>query len=205
MKKRRIFFAILPPEEIRNSVLRLIERFKKNPKTCSLPIRWEDPQKIHITIIFMGMLNQQKIEKISKIADILASRTPKYTLFAGKVNYLFKKHQDSIIYLEIEDKNKRYLNFFKEFTNTLKENGFYPPSRAGLHLTIGRLKKVRYPSHKKQILLTVSENSEGVYKEFGVSKFYLMESIFDPKINTTSFHPLRDFNLNQNQPNSLIH
>lgn len=189
MRKHRVFFAIVPPQELVPKIAKLVKQLKNK----NTPVRWENPKKVHLTVAFMGILPQDKIEKAAMLATQVAEKTQEFPLALGGVNYLYKKHADSIIYIDVSDEKREYREFYKSFTKQLADQGFYPPTRPTLHLTIGRLKKIRKPAEKKEILSRIAQEEKGIYQDFLVGKFHLLESIYSPEVNTTKYHLMRTF------------
>lgn len=191
MRKYRVFFAILPPQNSLAKISKVIEDLKK----MNIPVRWEDPQKVHLTVVFMGLMSQNKIEEAGKVASQVAQNHNKFRLSLGGVNYLYKKHADSIIYIEAHDPDGSYLKFHKDFCRTLLGNGLLPSTRPTLHLTIGRLKRINPPNLKKEILAKIASRDEGIYENFEVGEFHLLESTYEPSANTTRYRLMKTFPL----------
>jgi 2'-5' RNA ligase len=64
-KKHRIFLALNLPLKVKEELAVLISNLKKiNPASV---IKWVNPQNLHITLHFLGYLNDEEIRKVNEI------------------------------------------------------------------------------------------------------------------------------------------
>ncbi|MDD5040268.1 MAG: RNA 2',3'-cyclic phosphodiesterase [Patescibacteria group bacterium] len=73
---KRIFIAIPLPLEVR----RKIEGIQNTLKTFDWPVRWEQPEKLHITLRFVGQINTEQLPRIQEIVHIIAKQTQPFTI-----------------------------------------------------------------------------------------------------------------------------
>ena len=165
---KRIFISISIPEQIKKRLLLTTEKWK------DLPIKWARKANLHITLAFLGFINEEIIpeicEKIQKICEkenifdiefnqielFPSADNPKLVALTGKPNEELKNLVNSI---------EKELNI----SNTPKKS-FRP------HITLGRGRKYKWealenkPSIKEKfpLILTVG-NVEIVSSELDES------------------------------------
>ena len=66
----RAFIALELSDEIREELFRLQKELKK----VEADVKWVDPVNIHLTLKFMGNVEEGKIGEIKKVFDRVASR-----------------------------------------------------------------------------------------------------------------------------------
>jgi 2'-5' RNA ligase len=71
----RLFIGVLLPETIRTHVMAHAELLRTHPG-----IRWVAPSSIHITIKFIGSVDDKNISKIQSVLDSLALQTVPFSL-----------------------------------------------------------------------------------------------------------------------------
>jgi len=79
--RKRIFIAINLPEEIKK---KLSEYQSKLP---DLPIRWVKKDNLHITLVFLGYLNDEEILEVCKITEEAASQNSSFFINLKKICY----------------------------------------------------------------------------------------------------------------------
>ena len=61
----RTFLAIPLPKETKD----LLSRIQEQLKTSKADVKWVEPQNIHLTLKFLGEINEEQLNKISAIVD----------------------------------------------------------------------------------------------------------------------------------------
>lgn len=170
----RVFVAISPPESTRTEIGQVIAGLRKDfPQ-----VKWEDPEKIHLTLAFLGMLAE---EKVNTLKDILRDVTPNFNSFELEISgasYFYKKHDDSIIYLDVIDRSGELKNFYRTLKRTLVARDIFLPDRIDPHITIGRVKRVRKVHVVKDTLVEVARTEIPPIASFKVSSANVYHSMF---------------------------
>ena len=72
MKVLRLFFAVWPPEELRERLWQAL-----SPLRRSRPgVRWVPPDRFHITLRFLGDVSERMVSSLTGAADVLAPEPP---------------------------------------------------------------------------------------------------------------------------------
>lgn len=79
MKPLRLFFAVWPPEELRERLWGLLEPLRR-----ALPgVRWIPPERYHVTLRFLGDVSADRLPALKRAAADLARGAPFQVRLAG--------------------------------------------------------------------------------------------------------------------------
>lgn len=176
------FIAIPLPQELR----RQIAAFQDQIKRLDLPLSWELPEKLHITLHYLGKIDDSSVHKLkSSLSDHLANYQP-FSLKLSHVDYFYKRHGDSVLMLRLEN-DAEIKNLEKSIRQVLFAADFSPPHRFDPHLTIARLKRLRHPNQVKQVLSKAAENDPKHLESFFVDEIHILQSLFWQNENTSQY------------------
>jgi 2'-5' RNA ligase len=170
--RHRVFIAINLPEDIKK---RLSDYQKKWP---TLPVRWVREDNLHITLVFLGYLNDEELLEVIKIVKEIASKNPSFSINLNKIIYgPPKKFPPRMIWIEGE-KSQELANLQKDLENALysssvkgiKEGEIRPYSP---HITLGRIKNWEFRKIEPEERPGVSEE---ISLSFPVESIEVMES-----------------------------
>lgn len=140
MRSRRIFFAVWPPETVRQRLWNSLA-----PLRDAAPgVRWIPPDRYHVTLRFMGDVDDASLPRLVRAAEALASEPPFRARVAGngtfprrgvpRVHWVGLKADPLVRLRDLLDRE-------------LASEGFAAERRAFRpHLTIGRTKRGRLPA-----------------------------------------------------------
>lgn len=89
MQKKRIFIAINLPERIKE---------KLSGYRCELPAKWTKKENLHITLEFVGYIEDEELLEVLERTKELASRMPVFTLKLDKITYFPNKNKPKYIF-----------------------------------------------------------------------------------------------------------
>ncbi len=134
--KIRIFYALIIPDEIINFIISLRNDLSKN----STNIRWEPEEKLHITLKFIGDVDEKKLTDIHKELLEIEKEVHYYKCQLKNFEFLYRNGKPSILWMGLIveptlDKLVNKLNsIFKSFGIEEEKRKFKP------HITLLRLK-----------------------------------------------------------------
>ncbi len=170
---KRIFIALkIDPGTRLTGILRSLKSLAAEEK-----INWVDPVNIHITLAFLGDIEDDRI----KIAGLLLKREcsgfGEFTFILNGVG-LFRNFRDPrIIWVGIAEP-ETLVRLFEKIASGLKDTGFKVEDRPFKpHITIGRIKLLKNTEILKSFL---DEYSEVEIQEINVKEVILFESILRP-------------------------
>ncbi|MBI2590862.1 MAG: RNA 2',3'-cyclic phosphodiesterase [Candidatus Blackburnbacteria bacterium] len=140
-KRSRTFIAIPLPEELKEKISHLVAKLEIQNRSVS----WNDPQRAHITLIFLGQIAQERISAAASALKETAQSFSKFQLSTGNLGYFYTGNEEdsSVIYNSVLDEERHLHNLYKRLARNLAAEDFYPPERLNPHITIGRIKKHR--------------------------------------------------------------
>ncbi len=174
---QRIFIAINLPEKIRKNLT------NQQLRWADLPCRWTREENLHITLAFLGYLNDEELVELCQITKEVASRHEPFMISLKKIIY-GPPHQSKhgagqasnqpprMVWVEGGSSNE-LAELQKDLETNLpvekeKENRKYAP-----HITLGRLKQWEFnkiePEERPQI-------NEDISLTFEAKSIDVMES-----------------------------
>lgn len=148
MAKKRIFTAINLPKEAKRELI------SHQKKWEDLPVRWTPPQNLHVTLVFIGSVEQVQLEQIKGVTEKVAEASSPFSLSfhnitlgpPGKPPRMFwveGKRNEEIV--ELHEKLEDSLARVKNTGLQEKESRTYKP-----HITLGRINKEEWRQMKQQ-------------------------------------------------------
>jgi len=133
----RAFIAIELPETIKSS----IETIQARLKSLELPLRWVRVENIHLTMKFLGDIEEIEIESIeSVLRDSVKMQAP-LTLSAKGVGVFPGIRRPRVLWVGIHDHETGLAGLQKSIENQLHRIGYSKEGRPFKgHLTVGRAK-----------------------------------------------------------------
>ena len=174
-KQIRTFIAVRLSDELRENLGAFANKFKKLPGNY----RWISPDKMHLTLHFLGDVDEQLIPRIMKACQVAVREVPPFRLdFVGSGVFPNFK-QPRVVWAGIKDENKTLHKLHSALGEQLAELGLKLESRSfSPHLTLARIKFSRQTGKLKQ--LTEKTRSEYI-GSLDVRKITVFKSVLSPK------------------------
>lgn len=176
--KKRVFFAIDLPKKVKNSFAELFERVGNIKE-----VKWEKPEKLHLTLIFLGHVDEKRINELTLLQS--SNRVGYKTLtfrIVLKLSAFPTITSPRVLWLPIEGDVDKLHYIVKQLAKALKGTKFrFDDRKFSAHLTLGRFRD-RVKKEKKDHILEVIEKAlpKGTI-EFAVNGITLFESKLGPK------------------------
>ncbi len=172
MSEIRTFIAI----EINESVHREIAHVQEDLKKAKERISWNKPTNIHLTMKFLGAVEENKIEPIAGVINNIAKDTPAFTTHVKNLGAFPNFRRPRVLWVGVENALEQFREIARNIENELSSLGFTKENRKFTpHLTIGRVKSL--PS--KQFIEKV-KNYDFVGGEIHVREIVVMKSDLRP-------------------------
>ncbi len=173
---KRLFIAVPIQERSRNEILQGIfadENIKK------MPVRWTSFQNLHLTLQFLGDVEEKQINQIKEILNNIYLPDLDEKLVFTNVGAFPAPSTSKVIWLGI--KNNDYLLRIQQYiTRSLDEAGFnVDHKRFKPHLTLGRVKENLSISGSSFSYLEQLVNNMNVSDSM-IDKVTLFESLLRP-------------------------
>lgn len=133
----RTFIAIELGDEVRNLLSRELHRLAQ-----ALPrLRWVDPNTLHLTLAFLGELDDEQLDKAIQATTDTAVHEKPFTLRIGSLGTFGPPRSPRVVWIGITGNTPRLLSLQEQLTARLAEQGFPPEDRPyAPHLTLARIK-----------------------------------------------------------------
>jgi 2'-5' RNA ligase len=173
---KRLFVAVNLPDDVKREISLYLDRIKNENER--LPVKWCAANNFHLTLYFLGEVDEEKIEDIN---GVIRETTEKYKgknfeLETGGVGAFPDLRRPKVVFLKIKEvgaKNltalQRYLAGNLEIIG-FREGNFHPWTP---HLTLGRIK-----ADGQKLNIPEEEAEKQVFK---IKSVELMESCLAPR------------------------
>ena len=163
----------------------IIERVKdlqRKIQESEAVIKPVEPQNLHITLWFLGELEQSRLDTV--IREVKEIQFRAFKVDVKGVGYFPGGMRVNVIWLGVEDPEEGFNRILSQLLERLRRHGFRYDARGFTpHLTIGRVKRVK---DKQRLLQTLQE-----LKEIDVGE-QLIESLKVKKSTLTPRGPIYD-------------
>lgn len=171
--KKRIFAAIDLSEDARQKVAAYIERLRR--EFPNLRVVWEKPEKIHLTLKFIGEIGDEQLKKLTDAVEKSAFQISNFKLQISETGVFPSPRNARILWLGLKDERKSLQKLSEILENECVKQGFAKEKRDfKAHLTLARLKE----KSSELVEMHLHKNFEPV--EFEVSEMVVFQSELRP-------------------------
>ena len=169
---KRIFIAINLPEKIKEELSNFQNKF------LDLPAKWVRKENLHITLVFLGYIRDDRFPKIIEITKKVSSNYSSFPIKIIKISFFPPKVFPPRMIWAIGEKNETLFKLQKNLKNALseinipqleeEESGNFIP-----HITLARIKKWEIKKIDPEEIPQIEEDIE---IEFRANSIDIMES-----------------------------
>lgn len=140
MAKIRTFICIELTEEIRQRLADL----QRELKQYSADVRWVRPESIHLTLKFLGDVDERAINDIAQATEIACKGTPTFFIGIRQTGAFPNLRRPRVLWVDVDEPEGNLKSLHKKIEEELTSLG-YPKEKRSFspHLTIGRVKSLR--------------------------------------------------------------
>ena len=178
----RTFVSINLTNEIKKELKDLQEQIKSKmtPREAG-SMRWEQPDKFHITLFFIGDIDAGILNRVKNSLNAVNYDDGPLSLNLYSIGGFPNLRSPRVLFVNIKDDGK-LVKLAEEVHLQMNELGYESDKKFHPHITLGRIKRDR-----KVNLTKLSEINVDI--KFDANAFYLMESKLQP---TGSVYTKRD-------------
>lgn len=179
---RRIFIALMVPKSVQDEVAQLQQKLQK----FDWPVRWEPLEKIHLTLRFLGQLDDHTVQQVLTIVQDIARSSKQFKLTFQGFIVLPSFEVPRVITVGVGDSDE--LNaLYGKISSVIESAGIGEHERLFFtpHLTIGRMKPVRVNFRALTKIKFI--------KSFSVGSIDIMQSIPTPQ--GSKYSVIKSYNL----------
>ncbi|MCX5695574.1 MAG: RNA 2',3'-cyclic phosphodiesterase [Candidatus Omnitrophica bacterium] len=169
----RAFIAIELPQEIKDKLAQLQALLKES----RADVKWVEPKNIHLTLKFLGEIDEDKSVKISGIIEDIAKESRQFPISLSSLGAFPKLDFARVIWIGIDKGDQETKLLAKGLEERIEKLGILKEERVfSTHITIGR---VRSPLNKDKLaeaLKKLGDYFAGKNIKFTVTKITLFKS-----------------------------
>jgi len=187
----RTFIAIELPKEIKDSLAQLQEELKKT----GADVKWVKPENIHLTLKFLGEINNKKLEKITEILWDVAKNKDSFSIRLSSIGTFPVLSSPRVIWVGIDMGGKESEKIAWELEKKIARIGIPKEKRPfSSHITIGRTRSTQGRDNLIQELKNLEGNFRLENSEFLATKITFFKSTLTP--TGPIYESLQEANLN---------
>ncbi|HTK82032.1 MAG TPA: RNA 2',3'-cyclic phosphodiesterase [Bacteroidota bacterium] len=174
MPSIRTFIALETPPDIRASIDELLT----TPKQVNAAVRWETPEKFHVTVKFLGDVDERKLPTIIAKIEQTVSTITGFEIEYGDIGMFPDRDHPRIIWIGCHNPDRMLSRLKKELDSALRPFGFPIEARAfHPHITLARITGEK----GKKDLLSILENLTFEPRCATVEEVVVMKSMLKPQ------------------------
>jgi len=175
MEPIRAFIAIELPGQVKAALAQL-QGSLRTSKSAS--VKWVDPESIHLTIKFLGNVDEAEIPALTKALSEAVKGIAPFSLQLGDPGAFPNTHAPRVVWVGVGGEIEPIRALHNNIDRVLTPLGFPPEKRAfSPHLTLGRVRDEASSSEKKRLGENVANLKTGEKLSFRVESINLMKSI----------------------------
>lgn len=164
--------------EVPSDILEKLENLQLRLRPYGPTVKWTRPEGIHLTLKFLGDVEEDKIEAIANALKVVGQEFEPISLRVSGTGVFPGYRKPRVFWVGVQDPTGQLENLQKRIETELVALG-YPQSekRYSPHLTIGRLKKLRDLTELlKEFKASSMDMGEFTAKEIVVMKSNLFQT-----------------------------
>ena len=175
MEPIRAFIAIELPSQIKAALYQLQDNLKTSK---SASVKWVNPESIHLTLKFLGNVDEAEIPAIKKALSEAVTGVAPFSLGLGEPGTLPNCQAPNVVWVGVGGEIETLRTLHNNIDRILAPLGFPPEKRAfSPHLTLGRVRDESLPGEKRRLGENVAAIKTGEKISFKVESVNLMRSI----------------------------
>lgn len=189
----RAFVGFDFPLQLKNQLSSIQELLKQNTEKGS----WVRTQNYHLTLKFLGEIDEKQVDSIGDILKELSLRHSPITVNLHKLGYFNKKSNEyGVLWLGLDGEIERINSIYIELEQEMNHIGFKKETRKfNPHITLGRRIKTQLDFENLKEIVEPYLNIE-----FTLDNLVLMKS--QAIMGSRVYTPIKSYKLNSDNQNS---
>ena len=170
----RTFIAIEIDKDIKDKLSEFINKIKKT----DADVKWVAPENIHLTLKFIGYIEENVIPDLNKIIKDAIFNLSSFDIDIENVGAFPNLKKPRVVFVCVQDKGDTLLKIYEKLNRGVEKLGIKPDSKkfAG-HITLGRIKSQKNLSRLANAL---NSDTECFFGREKVNHISLMQSNLTP-------------------------
>jgi 2'-5' RNA ligase len=176
MRRSRLFIAVDVGQEIRDQCIALQKKLAR----AGADMKWVEPENIHVTLLFLGEVNQREIPPICRLASKVCGGLPAFNLSVEGVGCFPNPRRPRIVWAGVEQGKEELRELHDALETPLLELGCYrrEDRQYTPHITLGRVRGERSDAQLAEVL---SKETGWQAGETRVEEIQVMSSQLTPQ------------------------
>lgn len=135
----RTFVAVELPKEVRGE----LKKIQQQLKPFNFPVKWVEPEQIHLTLSFLGDVLESRIDKLYEAVEKGRFGIKPFTLKPSSLGCSPNFKKPRVVWIGLEGEAEILAKLQKQIEENLLAYGFQPRVREKFtaHLTFGRVRR----------------------------------------------------------------
>jgi len=174
MEQIRSFIAIELPDELKTKLDQLEAQLKSGQQ---LPVKWVNPDSIHLTLKFLGNIAADRTGEITRAMEEAARTVPPFYLEVKGMGVFPNLRRVQVAWVGIAGEVAKLVELQQRIDSNLARLGFAPESRPFTgHLTLARMRDQASPDERQRFGQLIAETRFEEDYTFTVEAINLMRS-----------------------------
>jgi RNA 2',3'-cyclic 3'-phosphodiesterase len=174
----RAFIAIELPQNIKDHISRLQDKLKKS----GADVKWVSPSNIHLTLKFLGEIDEKTRDGVCACLVEIAAHTPRYTVKLGSLGAFPGIQSPRIIWIGLSLGHDQTRSIADQLENNLEKYGIDRETRPfSSHITIGRVRSQKNKDDLVRCISGLESSMKENLGEFQAEKITLFKSTLLPQ------------------------
>ncbi|MBL7156718.1 MAG: RNA 2',3'-cyclic phosphodiesterase [Candidatus Omnitrophica bacterium] len=170
----RTFIALELSDEIKEEFSRLEEKLK----TAEADVKWVKPHNIHLTLKFLGDVEESKIGQIKNVLDGISAQNNSFEISLFKLGAFPNLNQLRVLWVGLEKGFSEAEKIANSIEDNLEKIGFPKEKRPfSAHFTLGRVKSGKNKNQLKELISSLEVRP----KSCVIKHITLFQSTLTPK------------------------
>ncbi|MCM8781418.1 MAG: RNA 2',3'-cyclic phosphodiesterase [Candidatus Omnitrophica bacterium] len=189
----RLFIAVELPEEIKDFLANLQMILKKT----GADVKWVEAKNIHLTLKFLGEVDEEKIDKVIRILEETARDKDRFYIHLNSCGAFPNLKFPRVIWVGIDKGNVETTQIAISLEEKLAKLGIPKEKRPfSSHITLGRVKSGLNRQRLNEELTRIEKNLSFPTQEYQIKKIALFKSTLTP--NGPIYEVIKEANLKMN-------
>jgi 2'-5' RNA ligase len=181
----RTFIALELPPALRYKLQEIVLRYSK---LCPPGVNWVSVDNLHMTMLFIGDVQQEKIPELNEVLIRLLHGFPPFKFVAEGLE-LFPAPEPRMLWLKLSCENDDIFKLHKRLLREISSLGISPDRKPlRLHVTLARLKTTLSPDLERELMQIDFEPQSMLFE-----RICMFRSVLSPSGPTYTI--LEDYNL----------
>ncbi|MBO0782719.1 MAG: RNA 2',3'-cyclic phosphodiesterase [Ktedonobacteraceae bacterium] len=169
----RTFIAL----EKHEAMQRHLERVHRQVAHALPGVRCVDPAGIHLTLAFLGELDDEQLAAATQAAEVAASRCGAFSYRLGQLGIFGSLRQPRVIWMGVDEQSGMLRRLHQTLEHELVRRGFaVDPRPFSPHLTLARCKAPLGPEEQQQLQRLLARQQASSTETYQVRHIEVMKS-----------------------------